>query len=92
MAWHIKADDTAAEVHPAQGATFSLKELQGFVGGYIEMVTIGPESFMIVNEDGMSLNLPSNERATMIGAAASVLMGPGGVLGDVLLCTRREIR
>jgi hypothetical protein len=47
----IKANGDVSEVYPAQKKGFSLKELQGFVDGYIEIVSVGKQ-FMVLNEEG----------------------------------------
>lgn len=89
MAQHIKADGTITEVHPAKGKKFSLKELQGFVGGYIELVTTRtPVRHMYVNEEGMLDNLPYNAAATALIHPKYVLVD--GVRGNVIVCEKGE--
>ncbi len=102
MSKHIKANGEVLEVRPKSGTTFTLEEMQGYVGGYIEMVQrlrlgreflapgvyaeIGPEHVLVVNEEGKIRGLTLNKAATSVFA--------GGVfdhiVGDVLLCTREE--
>ncbi len=56
----------------------TLAQLQHFVGGYIEQIpTKNSEQCLIVNEDGISLNLLSNYNA-------SILAGQP-IFGDVVL-------
>jgi len=44
---------------------WTLKQLQDFVGGYIEMVPSNkPRRSLIVNEDGLGLELPDNLAAS----------------------------
>ena len=57
-----------------------LKELQGKVDGYIEMIPIGDRAVLIVNEEGKLRNLPIN---FWIGSQGSVL---DCIRGDVLIC------
>ncbi len=85
MAIHYKTDATAARVEPANGQSFTLDELQAFVGGYIEAVYLQERErrVLLVNEDGRAQGLPHNE-------AASILAGQP-VVGDALLCTRGEL-
>ena len=46
-------------------AELSLEEMQEFVGGYIEAVATGVAGVvLIVNEDGIRLDLPPNSNAT----------------------------
>lgn len=56
----LLTDTTQREVHPAQGNTFTLAELQGYVDGYIEVLSISEDKLMIVNEDGNALGLETN--------------------------------
>jgi len=51
---------------PKNGADFSLEELQGFVDGYIEIITLSDDLIMVVNEEGKPLGLPFNKAATEI--------------------------
>jgi hypothetical protein len=54
-------------VHPHDGKKFSLKELQGFVGGSIELVTMkrgNGHATMYVNEEGKLEGLARNYEAT----------------------------
>ena len=41
----------------------TLKEMQDIVGGYIELLPIGNEEFMVINEEGLRLKLPINKLA-----------------------------
>ena len=54
------------ETQPNNGSTFELEELQEVVGDYIEIVRLNDGRIIIVNEDGLSLNLPVNIEATNI--------------------------
>lgn len=88
MATLVKANGTEVHVTPADGAAFSLEELQGYVGGYIEIVPSrisGCE--LVVNEEGLLNELPFNSKA-------SQLLRPdvfgGRVVGDAVFCTRAE--
>lgn len=54
------------ETQPNNGTTFELEEMQEIVGGYIEIIRLNDGRVIIVNEDGLSLNLPVNIEATNI--------------------------
>jgi hypothetical protein len=84
MATHIKTDRTETEVSPKEGKTFSLKELQAFVGGYIQMLTTKDGKWLVVNEEGIQENLLMNEKA-------SDLYGLDIIVGDVLVCDKNEL-
>ena len=86
MAHLIPAEGPIREVQPAAGAggKFTLKELQTFVGGYIERV---PNLFrepgdMLVNEDGRRLGLPWNPNATLLAGRP--------IVGDAIVLDRDE--
>ena len=51
---------------PKNGSTFELEELQEIVGGYIEIIRLNDGRVIIVNEEGLNLNLPVNIEATNI--------------------------
>ena len=51
---------------PKNGRTFELEEMQNIVGGYIELVRLNDGRIIVVNEDGLNLNLPVNIEATNI--------------------------
>lgn len=77
----LKTNGTEVKVKP-KGRYFSLKELQGFVGGYIEIHKLQDGREMILNEEGILLNLPINESATVL---AYHLATSKGIRGDVLV-------
>lgn len=62
----IHAGGTFEQVRPAKGAKFTLEELQGIVGGYIERAHTHGGAAMWVNEDGIRLGLPVNHLATVL--------------------------
>lgn len=82
MAKIIKCTGDIEEVKPANGTnSFSLEELQSFVGGVIELVhsTSIP---LIVNEEGLLLELPINEKATEMSGII--------LIGDVVYLSEEE--
>jgi hypothetical protein len=96
-AWH-KADGTTETVIPsAPDGSLTLKELQGFVGGYIELVRLDDRRLMVVNEDGRSRGLPANAEGTRLYHEMAVRNGhPGGsggftIVGNVLVCSLKEM-
>lgn len=84
MATIIKTNGEIYRVDPKNGKDFQLKELQEIVGGYIECVYMNDKIQMVVNEEGKILGLPIN-------VAASSLVGQC-IVGDVLVCERRQIK
>lgn len=88
MATLIKSDGTTSEVRPASGASFTLAELQGYVGGYIQMISVG-SSLYVLNEEGKLLGLPANMAATH--RAHDFLYHGDYLCGDVLICEPVEL-
>lgn len=82
----IKTDGTQTEVEPADGKRFSLKELQGFVGGYIELVRLPTGMDIWLNEEGKLNDLTFNEKATAL--ANGVIAQSDYIVGDVLFCSQ----
>jgi hypothetical protein len=82
MAQHIKTDGSVHEVRPANGSVFTLKELQAFVGGSIELVCTSDGQDMYVNEEGLLDDLPFNPTASLLAGQH--------IVGDVIVCTRQE--
>lgn len=86
----IKPDGTAEPVKPAEGKSFTLKELQGFVGGYIELVRVEIEGYPFVafiNEEGKMNDLPLNVIATRI----SGLFPHDVIVGNMIVCDEGEV-
>ena len=96
MAFLILPSGEQRNVAPAKGKRFTLQELQNFVGGYIELVTLSPKLSMFVNEDGKRLQLARNDCATRF--ARHVLhhngrdLFPGdGLVGTVFIFRKGEV-
>lgn len=72
-----------------------LKSLQDAVGGMIEIVQLGLRNrkfrgvIMIVNENGISEQLPENVKGTNIWIEAIGTYNP--ILGDIIVCDERDI-
>ena len=79
MATWIRANGTRTQTEPENGKTFSLSEMQKYVGGYVEQVLVpNTERVFLVNEEGLLLDLPDNEIATGLCGRR--------IVGDVLIC------
>jgi hypothetical protein len=91
-ATHIKADGTETVIE--RNYPFTLEELQGFVGGYIQISPIKNELLMVMDEDGHSKNLPINQKASQLhsyGPPQSGYYDRPGIVGDVLVCEKGMI-
>lgn len=90
MAFLLKAEAEPVEVQPANGKSFSLQELQGFVGGYIEIVRCGRPEFagglLVLDEEGKLKQKRLNLLATYAYAAPDDV-----IVGDALLCLDGEV-
>lgn len=66
MATIVYSNGTLKEIQPQNGVKFSSKELHNLVGGYIEIIRLSSQYFMVINEEGKLQNLPYNEKATQL--------------------------
>lgn len=88
MAVLIKPPGNLESVEPKNGKAFTLPEMQGFVGGYIEALRLANGKIMWLNEDGKRLELPRNYYATTL--ATGILRRGDYIVGNVLLATPEE--
>jgi hypothetical protein len=99
MAKYYKFDDTytgagvavytVQDVEPKNGRDFSLDELQGYVDGLIEIVSLYDGRLMVVNDEGLINGLPINPLATAIFQNATGT--DDYILGNVLICDDNQI-
>tara|TARA_R110002012_G_scaffold60312_3_gene157978 strand:- start:1397 stop:1666 length:270 start_codon:yes stop_codon:yes gene_type:complete len=73
-------------VKPKNNNTFTLKELQSYVDGYIQIVKTRDDRLMIMNEEGKINNLPYNEIATSL-----YIYGSHDVVVGNVLVTDKEL-
>ena len=62
----IYTDKEAEDYTPKNGKTFELDEMQGIVGGYIEIINLKDGRMMIIDEEGKSKDKAVNIPATNI--------------------------
>ena len=89
VAWLVKADGSIKEVKPKKGKTFTLEELQGFVGGNVEVISLPNGKELWLNEEGKLDNLPINEKLSTLWFflfAGYDLGADDFVVGDCLYC------
>lgn len=86
MATLYRHNGTEENVEPQNGAQFTLKELNRFVDGYIEIVFLNDGRLMVVNEEGKLKGLPLNVKATEIMGSKYDC-----IVGDALVCEDYEI-
>lgn len=81
----IRPDGAEIDVLPANNRKFTLQELQGIVGGNIEVVRMLPgngHKTMYVNEDGKFLKMERNDKATKKSLIAEFdyIVGPAVIV------------
>ena len=87
MASIIKSNGTIEIVEPKNGTDFSLSELkQAIGGGYVEVVSLDRDTYLVVDEEGLLKNLPYNYTATKLYNFISP------IVGDALVCKKDQIK
>lgn len=69
----------------------SLEEAQKLVGGYVQMITLTNGSQMLVDEDGISKNLPFNLYASVQAGDYAPIYGDVLILSGVARWVSREV-
>ena len=91
MAKFYKIGHPVEEVKP-KDKFFSLKELQKFVGGYIEIVSLGDGTKLICNEEGKLDGLVVNHPAMVAAREHGWTLFPDDYLvGNILLMDDSEL-
>lgn len=85
MATIIYPSGEEKQIKPQKG-TFTLKELQEFVEGFIEQIHLPGQRTMFVNEEGKLLNLPFNEKASQIYGHMNDF-----IVGNAVICSSDEL-
>lgn len=90
MATLYRTDGSTTEVAPANGKTFTLAELQGFVGGIIQIVPMpGRRRSFVCHDEGRLIGLPLNPAAT--ARWEEVYGATDELVGDVLIASMVEL-
>jgi hypothetical protein len=90
MATLMKTNGQVIGVTPRNGESFTLEELQDFVGGYIELVRLSEDVVMFVNEEGKLNGLHVNPKATILASAEEAIGPTDIIVGDAVVMTRKE--
>tara|TARA_R100000081_G_scaffold15728_3_gene6545 strand:+ start:1462 stop:1731 length:270 start_codon:yes stop_codon:yes gene_type:complete len=83
----VNTNGDVKSVKPKNNKTFTLKELQAYVDGYIQILQTRDNRIMIINEEGKLNKLPYNEIASSLYIYG--LQDP--VVGDVLVMDKKMI-
>lgn len=87
-----KTDGTIKSIKPVSGKTFTLKELQEYVGGLIDIQDLPKlKKVLILNDEGKIIGLPRNELATEVWKKEyPIAEFPDNndelIVGDVIIC------
>lgn len=87
----INSNGAKTEVTPKFGNSFTLEELQEYVGGYIEIIRLTDKYLMVVNEEGRLLNLPFNSEATDIARQHKAIYPNDMIVGNALVAEESMI-
>lgn len=94
MAHLYQYDGTNFEVFPQSLDTgvFTLKEMQHFVGGYIEMLSLNDNKVAVFNEDGRFTEEPNPLATHIVDLLRPVAAGTSwNLYGNVLIATNQEV-
>lgn len=91
MATFITPKDEIIEVSPKNGDKFTLEELQGFVGGLIEIINLSPKSMFVINDNGKLDGLDINFIATAAARNLWAIDPTDCIVGNALLVDDTEI-
>ena len=78
-----RANGEIIPITPKNKKSFTLKELQSFVSGYIQVITLEDGRLMVLDEEGKLEGKQKNIIATNV--AKSVLFQGDYIVGDVLV-------
>ena len=82
-----KQNGEEVAIRPENGENFSLTELQGYVGGLIEIINLSSDQIMVVNEEGkFDKTLRPNTTATIIARINRAIVGGDYIAGDAIIC------
>ena len=82
--------DGRRENHGRKTDLVKLNLLQKIVGGYIEVLRLDHEHFIIFNEDGNMKNMPINITATNICHEAKIIWHDDCIVGDAVILHNTE--
>lgn len=66
-------------------------ECQKAVGGYVEPVFLSTGDCLLVNEDGLSLGLKPNPRASLLACWSAARLPPSGIVGPAVFVPRELV-
>ena len=82
---------TTEPVEPSAEGRFTLEQLQGYVGGYIEIVHLAHGRLLIINEQGKVERLTYNWTATELAREQGAIAADDFVAGDAVIVEATEV-
>ncbi len=86
MATLYKTTGEKVYITPKNKKKFTLRELQNYVGGFVEQIPIGMGHVLYVNEDGRLLELQHNRKASELASQ----FGYPPIVGNAVYCKAEE--
>lgn len=87
----IKTNGEVYDCLPTNGKAFTLEEMQAIVGGYIEIINLGDNLVMVMNEDG-KYNCKMNIDATEVAQWYEAIHPMDYISGDVLVTKTEYVK
>lgn len=84
-AYFITEKCVVSQIQPNNGNDFELPEVQKYVDGYIEVLSLSEEQIMIINEEG-KFTKGVNQVATAIAHLHRAIQEYDYIAGDVVIC------
>jgi hypothetical protein len=86
----VNTNGEITPVTPKNNKDFTLAELQGFVGGLIEVYPVG-DRFYVWNEEGRINGMPVNKKATEL-LFNDLKIPIFDVMGNVIICKKSQLK
>ncbi|WP_300701012.1 DUF3846 domain-containing protein [Bacteroides sp.] len=82
----FRVEGMLEEIIPANGQTFTLKEMQSYVGGNVQIVELNNENIMAFDEEGKIKGYEMNFCATIIARGSRAIYSTDYIAGDAIVC------
>lgn len=91
MAKLINVSGEISEIHPVNGTDFQLEELQKYVDGTIDIVSLNNGDIMVINDDG-KYTCERNDEATKVALELRAIFDWDYISGNVVICKDEEVQ
>lgn len=81
-----RVESRVEEVIPANGLTFTLEEMQRYVGGYVQVVELHNGNIMVFDEEGKLKGYGMNFSATFIARGSKAIYPSDYIAGNAIIC------